>query len=56
MRITLEPSIKDIGYYTVTVSLPEDGLHISEAVELCKQALLAWGYHPDNIDEFINDK
>ena len=56
MRITIEPTEAYNGNFpqqTVTISVPNDNMHVGEAVELMKNALIAWGYHPDSVADWI---
>ena len=58
MKITIAPSTpRDAHQYpTVTIETPCDALTIEEFAELCQQAALAFGYHPDNVnDHFITE-
>lgn len=57
MRITFAPTA--IGPYdapaqhTVSLETPHDDLDISEIVRLLRGALVAWGFHPANVDDLI---
>lgn len=54
MKITIEPASDSQGYSTVSLSVPEDAVTAVEAARLCSLALIAWGYHPENISEIFN--
>ena len=55
MKITLEPTTDqshrslDAQHLRVTVEHRSDDITIREAAELVRGALMAWGYHPDNV-------
>ena len=40
---------------TVTISRPKSGPHISEFVAAFRDALLALGFHPDNVKEHLGE-
>jgi hypothetical protein len=50
-----KPFKVEISHWDEVVSIVKDHSDITaqEAVELCFRALVAVGYHPDNIREFI---
>mgnify|MGYP001560785035 CR=1 FL=1 len=60
MRITIEPTADQSNYdeslqqHKVILEHPSDELTAVDAVELVANALIAWGYHPDNINELVN--
>lgn len=51
MRITIESLNKDEYYHKVT--LEDNAEHIEEVIELFKKALLAYGFHPETIEKFL---
>lgn len=56
MKITLEPTDpktrpSEETHSKVSVSLPFDDLSATTAVEMVGQALIAWGFHEDNVRE-----
>jgi hypothetical protein len=60
MKITISPTENqnkedDFKYTTVEISLPYDDVSITEALEMVRGALLAWGFHPDSVNEVIPD-
>ena len=52
MKITIEPTTKDGGYRTVSVSSPADGITLSDVMDLIEAAVLAWGFHQNTVDEY----
>lgn len=55
MKIRLEPT-EVRNYPTVEISCESNDLTIGEVIELLvKPALLAWGFHPNNVDEYFGD-
>lgn len=63
MKITIEPtedqsSIKsaDCLYTKVSVEIPSDQLSISDAMEQAIKALQAWGFHNENIAEYLDEE
>ena len=60
MKITISPTENQnkedyFKYTTVEISLPYDDVSITEALEMVRGALLAWGFHPDSVNEVIPD-
>lgn len=57
MKLTLEPTdeIAPTLNHSVTLITATDDLPLSDVIDLMHYALLAWGYHPDNIDEYFNE-
>ena len=58
MKITIEPTEErerttNNFYTTVQVSQATDELDIHQAAQLIRSALLAWGFHSDNVDIYI---
>ena len=53
MKITITPSEDQTDqkhkYYGVTIEHPEDGVICRNALEMCVNALMAWGFHRDSI-------
>ena len=57
MKITLEPSSEQIpNQQTVTLQVPRDDLSIREVAELLRGALVAYGFHPGNVDEIMPEE
>lgn len=59
MKLTLEPTVDQEQYHdcelyhTIVIIHPADDLTIEEVGGLMRNALLAWGYHPENVDELF---
>jgi len=58
MKITLQPSADQTNeahpHATVTIEIPGDCLTLGHVVDnLLRPALLAWGFHPDTIEEHL---
>ena len=57
MRITFEPTEgvrgEEFQQHRVIIELPGDDRDIQEVGELVRYALLAWGFHHENVDELI---
>ena len=51
MKIILQPTSNE-NQHSVTLETPHDDINIEEAIELVKGALVAWGYHPDIVNEY----
>ena len=55
MRITLEPTSEEKVrlslQHSVILSMPSDDLNATEAVELMRSALIAWGYQKESVDD-----
>lgn len=51
-----EPFRLTLTHYgtTITIEVDHSDVPIDEAVEMCKQLLIAAGYHPDNVNQYIN--
>ena len=57
MRITVTPT-EPAGRYphsTVTIERPGDDLMIEEFAVLCKHAALAFGYHPESVEDHFKE-
>lgn len=60
MRIILEPSEDqsefpdDMKQHRVILEHPSDSLTVWVVAVLLTQALVAYGYHPNNVDDVIN--
>ena len=55
MKITLKPTEYPSKQHSVTIETAYDGHNISEVVQLLADALIAWGYHPDNVKEYLSE-
>ena len=55
MKITITPTDPEYNHNEVSVATKNDDLAITEAVRLCRYALLAWGYAEKSIDEEIGE-
>ena len=55
MRLTIEGTATQEGH-SVTVTDPSDGLDIDEVGSLIRSLLLAWGFHPENVNELIEPR
>jgi hypothetical protein len=60
MKITIEPTTDQTNetdakcmFHKVIIEHPVDTLDALEAAQLVSDALIAWGYHPDNITDII---
>lgn len=54
MKITIEPTNENLGRAPkVSLELPSDDTVVEDAIELVVGALVAYGYHPDSIKEYI---
>jgi len=58
MRVMLLPS-KDqskekFQHPEISIEVPDDDLLLSEVILLIKASLIAWGFHPDSVDEYFN--
>ena len=57
MKFILEPSRdqtkEEYPQPRVEIDSYHDDLTITEAGEILRYLLLAWGFHPDNVDELI---
>ena len=53
MKITITPSEDQTGqkhkYYGTSIEHPEDGVNCHTALEMCVNALMAWGFERDSI-------
>lgn len=56
MKITLEPT-HNKSLSKVTIEIPYDPCGIESVMQnLIKPALLAWGFQPSNINEYIEEE
>lgn len=58
MKLTIEPSLKPEGSAScnppkVVVEHPYDGLSIDDVTPLIMGALVAYGFHPKTVNEYI---
>lgn len=54
MRILLEPSRNLTEFqHRVVIESATDDLTLSDVAELLRAALIAYGFHPDNVDELL---
>ena len=52
MKITLEPtSTANFRNHTVIIAHPHDDLTVEQVVDLLRQALIAYGYHHENVND-----
>lgn len=60
MRVTIEPTQGPVRLHStgevihhrkVIIEVPSDEIGADEAIAMCNEALVAYGYHPDNIYE-----
>ena len=60
MKITIEPtqdqSKEKHAFDTITIESLHDDLHIDEAMSLVERALVAWGFHPDTVQDYYKDE
>lgn len=62
MKITIEPTIKvDCDAFlskpwSVVIDTGDDDATADEAVAICAKALIAYGYHHDNITATLNEE
>jgi len=63
MKITIEPTQDqshiesvDCLYSKVSMEIPSDQLTISEAMEQAVKALQAWGFHNENIADYLDEE
>lgn len=60
MRITLEPTERIEGQvdqqHKVIIETASDGHDIMEMGELLRAALLAWGFHHENVEDLIESR
>ena len=52
MRLIMEPTEHD-DQHKVTIEVKSDDLEFDAAIELCRCALLAWGYYPQTVSDFF---
>ena len=55
MRLTIEGTATQEGR-KAGVDDPSDDLDIQEVADLIRSLLLAWGYHPENVNELIEPR
>lgn len=56
MKITLEPT-RDTSLSKVTIETPCDHNDLDEVMQnLIKPALIAWGFQPCNVNEYIEEE
>jgi hypothetical protein len=58
MKITIQPTAPQEGekypYPTVSIEMPEDDITLPKVMEnLIRPALIAWGFEPTIIEEYI---
>jgi hypothetical protein len=58
MKITIQPTTPQEGekypYPTVSIEMPEDDMTLPRVMEnLIRPALIAWGFEPTILDEYI---
>ena len=57
MKITMVPSEDQSGLefpqHSVTIETPSDELTLDEVGDLLRYLLLAWSFHPRNVDELL---
>ena len=60
MKIVIEPSLNQsketYPYDKVSIETPRDDLDIDQALELVHRALVAWGFHQQNIDDYYKEE
>lgn len=60
MKITIEPSSdqsdQEYPHNIVSVESPHDDITIKEAMELTAKVLQAWGFHNENIAEYLEEE
>jgi hypothetical protein len=54
MKITIEPSHQGQGHPTVVIDNGDDDIVARDAAEVCKRALIAWGYLDESVSEIFN--
>jgi len=60
MKITLEPTESQRGksldtmHKNITIELPCDDCDVYAALEMCCDALIAWGFHKDSVAECLD--
>ena len=59
MKITITPSEDQTSerhkYYGTSIEHPEDGVNCRIALEMCVNALSAWGFHRDSIMDAMEE-
>jgi hypothetical protein len=59
MKITIAPSLDHYAgdpahlQQTVTVEVPNDNINVGQAIELMRNALIAYGYQKEAVDMYI---
>lgn len=63
MKITISPTVgpatgqpADTVHSAISVEHPYDELNAAEAIQLMKQALIAWGYAEANLNEHLEEE
>lgn len=62
MKITIAPTkpqdgeSPDCAFCTISIEHPSDDLDASDALDLARQALIAWGYAEKSINELIGGR
>ena len=52
MKITIE----DEGFRKRRVEVETDATALSEVIDEIRGLLLAWGFHPDNVEEYLGNE
>lgn len=55
MKITLEPT-ESKTQHSVVIETQHDGHDIDEIRELLRGALIAWGFHPETVNELFGEE
>lgn len=59
MKVTIEPTQDQTGethpFPKVAIDSPHDDLDIEEAMSLVERALVAWGFHPDTVQDYYKE-
>lgn len=63
MKITIEPTERSVPPYgdnppyrpKIELTLPVDDVLLSEVIQNIRSALIAWGYAPESVKEYINE-
>ena len=60
MKITLSPSkdqqFETHAYNTVSLESPHDTIVVEDAMRLVTSALVAWGYAPESVAEYLDEE